>query len=74
MGLGVGLVGMPHALPYLHSGELVRLLPRWFSDVGAVSLYYPGTKLLPAKTRAFVDFTVQAFRDQDLATKLRADR
>jgi DNA-binding transcriptional LysR family regulator len=74
MGLGVGLVGMPHALPYLQSGELVRLLPRWFSDVGAVSLYYPGTKLLPAKTRAFVDFTVSAFRDTDLANKLRADR
>jgi DNA-binding transcriptional LysR family regulator len=74
MGLGVGLVGMPHALPYLQSGELVRLLPRWFSDVGAVSLYYSGTKLLPAKTRAFVDFTVKAFRDQGLANKLRADR
>lgn len=74
MGLGVGLVGMPHALPYLHSGELVRLLPPWFSDVGAVSLYYPSTKLLSAKTRAFVDFTVQAFQDQELAKQLRADR
>jgi len=74
MGLGVGLVGMPHALPYLKTGALVRLLPRWFSDVGAVSLYYPSTKLLPAKTRAFVDFTIKAFRDQDFANKLRADR
>ncbi|MCA3001137.1 MAG: LysR family transcriptional regulator [Rhodocyclaceae bacterium] len=74
MGLGVGLVGMPHALPHLHSGALVRLLPRWYSDVGAVSLYYAGTKLLPAKTRAFVDFMVGAFRMQDLAGTLRADR
>jgi DNA-binding transcriptional LysR family regulator len=74
MGLGVGLVGMPHALPFLKTGALIRLLPRWFSDVGAVSLYYPSTKLLPAKTRAFVDFTIKAFRDQDFANKLRADR
>lgn len=28
MGLGVGLVGMPHTLPYLKTGALVRLLPR----------------------------------------------
>jgi DNA-binding transcriptional LysR family regulator len=74
MGLGVGLVGMPHAVPYLKSGQLVRLLPQWFSDVGAVSLYYAGSKLLPAKTRAFVDFTVKAFREQGLANTLRADR
>ncbi len=59
---------------HLKTGALIRLLPRWFSDVGAVSLYYPSTKLLPAKTRAFVDFTIKAFRDQDFANKLRADR
>ena len=74
MGLGVGLVGMPHALPHLHSGKLVRLLPGWFSNVGAISLYYAAQKLLPAKTRAFVDFLVAAFRDQNIAGKLRADR
>lgn len=74
MGLGVGLVGMPHALPHLQTGALVRLLPGWYSDVGAVSLYYAGQKLLPAKTRAFVDFLVAAFREQDIAGRLRADR
>lgn len=74
MGLGVGLVGIPHALPHLQSGALVRLLPRWYSDVGAVSLYYAGQKLSPAKTRAFVDYVVKEFRDQDIANTLRADR
>jgi DNA-binding transcriptional LysR family regulator len=73
MGLGVGLVGMPHALPLLQSGALVRLLPRWYRDAGAVSLYFSGQKLLPAKTRAFVDFLVAAFREQDLAKRMRAD-
>ncbi len=73
MGLGVGLVGMPHALPLLKTGALVRLLPQWYRDAGAVSLYFSGQKLLPAKTRAFVDFLVAAFREQDLAKRMRAD-
>ncbi|TDK66021.1 LysR family transcriptional regulator [Sapientia aquatica] len=72
-GLGVGLVAMLHALPYLQTGELVRILPHWYSNAGAISLYYPGTKLLPAKTRAFVDFMVSAFREQNLAKRLRAN-
>jgi DNA-binding transcriptional LysR family regulator len=74
MGLGVGLVGMPHALPHLQSGALVRLLPRWYSDAGAISLYFAGQKLLPTKTRVFVDFVVDAFRKEDLAGRLSADR
>ena len=74
MGLGVGLIAMPHALPHLHSGKLLQLLPGWYSDAGPISLYYAAQKLLPAKTRAFVDFLVAAFRDLDIAGKLRADR
>jgi DNA-binding transcriptional LysR family regulator len=73
MGLGVGLVAMPHALPHLKSGALVRLLPDWYSDAGAISLYYSSTRLLPAKTRAFVDYIVEAFQSQHLAQQLRGD-
>lgn len=66
LGLGVGLIPVPHAAPHLESGALIRLLPDWYGDVGAVSLYFTSQKLLPAKTRAFVDFVVEAFRVQKL--------
>ncbi|WKB55734.1 LysR substrate-binding domain-containing protein (plasmid) [Eleftheria terrae] len=66
LGLGVGLVAVPHAMPYLQGGELERLLPDWDADLGPVSLYFTSQKLLPAKTRAFVDFITEAFRARPL--------
>lgn len=72
LGLGVALVAMPHALPHLQSGALERLLPDWHSDVGPLSLYFASQKLLPAKTRAFVDFVTQAFGEQKVAQALSA--
>ncbi|CAE6722367.1 LysR family transcriptional regulator [Paraburkholderia nemoris] len=70
LGLGVGLVAVPHAAPHLKSGALERLLPEWHVDVGPISLYFTNQKLLPAKTRAFVDFVTEAFRAQKLAQVL----
>ena len=72
LGLGVGLVAVPHAVPHLQSGALERLLPDWHGDVGPLSLYFASQKLLPAKTRAFVDFVTAAFREQKLAQRLSA--
>jgi len=62
LGLGVALVPMPFAFALIASGELVRLLPGWWSDAGPLSIYYPSRRLLPAKTRAFVDFLLERFR------------
>ncbi len=62
LGLGVALLPMPFAFALIASGELVRLLPGWWSDAGPVSIYYPSRRLLPAKTRAFVDFVSERFR------------
>lgn len=70
MGLGVALLPMAFALPALHSGALVRLLPGWYADNGPISLYYPSKKLLPAKTRVFVDFMVERLREQDFARRM----
>jgi DNA-binding transcriptional LysR family regulator len=69
LGLGVTLIAVPHALPYLESGALVRLVPQWYADAGPISIYYATRTLLPAKTRAFVDFVVDAFRSQHLAER-----
>jgi len=62
LGLGVALLPMPFAFASIASGELVRLLPGWYSDAGPLSLYYPSRRMLPAKTRAFVDFVSERFR------------
>jgi DNA-binding transcriptional LysR family regulator len=67
LGLGVALLPMPFAFAPIASGELVRLLPGWYSDAGTLSLYYPSRKLLPAKTRVFVDFVMERFRLADFA-------
>ncbi|MBO3278058.1 LysR family transcriptional regulator [Pseudomonas schmalbachii] len=66
MGLGITLVSMQHALPYLESGSLQRVLPDWYVDAGNTTLYYAAQKLLPAKTRVFVDFVLERFREQRL--------
>lgn len=61
-GVGVTLVSKPDALPFLETGELVRLLPQWYVDAGPISLYYGNRSLLPSKTRAFIDFAVEVFQ------------
>ncbi|MCD5993111.1 LysR family transcriptional regulator [Pseudomonas sp. CDFA 602] len=70
--LGIALVSMPFALPHLHDGSLVRVLPDWFVDDGNISLYYSERKLLPGKTRAFVDFLIEQFAGQELARQFSA--
>lgn len=69
-GLGVALLPMPFAAPLLESGVLLRLLPGWYADSGPLSLYYPSKKLLPAKTRAFIDFVVERFRKDGFAKRM----
>jgi DNA-binding transcriptional LysR family regulator len=69
LGLGVAMLAMPDVLNDLETGALVRLLPRWYSDAGAISLYYASRTLLPAKTRAFVDYIGEAFKQERLAER-----
>jgi len=72
IGLGVAMVAVPFVLPHLQGGSLQRVLPDWHSDLGAISLYFASQKLLPAKTRVFVDHVTEAFREQDLARRFSA--
>src|SRR5438105_12353398 len=69
LGLGVTLIAVCHALPHLERGALVRLVPQWYSDGGPISVYYASRLLLPSKTRAFVDFVVEAFKRDGLAER-----
>ncbi|AXA26134.1 LysR family transcriptional regulator [Pseudomonas putida] len=71
-GLGVALVSMPFAVPYLASKRLCRVLPDWYVDDGSVSVYYAERKLLPGKTRAFIDYLLACFEAQGLAKQFDA--
>lgn len=69
LGLGVSFIALPDVQPELERGDLVRLLPDWYADAGAISLYYASRTLISAKTRVFVDFVVDAFRPERLAER-----
>jgi DNA-binding transcriptional LysR family regulator len=69
LGLGVTLLAVPDVLPQLERGELVRLLPRWYVDAGAISIYYATRSQMPAKTRVFIDFVAEAFEREQLGRR-----
>ncbi|WP_296947926.1 LysR family transcriptional regulator [uncultured Massilia sp.] len=71
-GLGIALLPAPHAGPLLRSGELVRILPEWHAQAGGLFVYYSSRRLLPAKTRVFVEFVVERFRALGLAAAFTA--
>jgi DNA-binding transcriptional LysR family regulator len=73
MGLGVAMIAVPYVERHLETGALQRLLPDWHADLGAISIYFASQKLLPAKTRAFVDHVTNAFRAQHLARRFSAE-
>ncbi|EIK95549.1 LysR family transcriptional regulator [Pseudomonas sp. M47T1] len=70
--LGVALVSMPFAVPYLEQGRLQRVLPDWYVDDGFIWLYYAEHKLLPGKTRVFIEYLQAQFLAQDLAMRFTA--
>ncbi|UIJ70606.1 LysR family transcriptional regulator [Aurantimonas sp. HBX-1] len=67
LGLGVALLSVPDVLAELQDGRLIQLLPQWYVDAGAISIYYANREHLPIKTRAFVDFIAEAFKAKGLA-------
>jgi len=69
LGLGVAMLATADAVPALERGDLTRVLPRWYADAGAISLYYASRTLLPSRTRVFVDWVTTAFEKQNLAER-----
>lgn len=60
LGMGIGVMDQVMAAEELSSGTLVRVLPEWSLPPVAVSLLTPG-RLIPAKTRVFIDLLTQRF-------------
>ncbi len=71
-GAGVVAVADFFAEPYLARGELQRILPDWClldADCWAV---FPGRRLMPAKTRAFIDMMSRTMRTCEVAVDAAA--
>jgi DNA-binding transcriptional LysR family regulator len=73
LGLGVSLIALFDVLPELERGDLIRLLPGWYADAGAISLYYASRTFISPKTRVFVDFVVNAFKSARLDVAFSAN-
>lgn len=54
-GSGVAAVATYFAESHVHRGELVRLLPQWVLPAAPAWAVFPGRRLMPAKTRVFLD-------------------
>lgn len=54
---GAGITGIADhfAEPYVRSGELVAVLPDWQLPPAAAWAVFPGRRLMPARTRVFLD-------------------
>jgi DNA-binding transcriptional LysR family regulator len=59
-GAGVVAVADFFAEPYLARGELRRILPDWRLPDADCWAVFPGRRLMPAKTRAFIDMLSRA--------------
>lgn len=68
-GAGIAMLPLPHALPLLESGALVRVLRDWYAETRPLSIYYTSRKLVPAKVRVFVDYILQEFHASGQAAR-----
>ncbi len=60
-GLGIAQLPWLMAEPYLHSGQLLQVLPRWTTPTVPVHAVFPSARYLTPKVRAFIDYAVQVF-------------
>ena len=54
-GAGITVVNDHFASPYLERGELLQVLPDWRSPPVSAWAVFPGRRLMPARTRVFLD-------------------
>jgi DNA-binding transcriptional LysR family regulator len=60
-GVGITVVNDYFALPYVQRGELVPVLPDWHLPPVDTWAVFPGRRLMPARTRVFLDAIVAKF-------------
>ena len=64
---GLGIVAQPMSVIYddLVAGRQLPLLVDWELPRLSINIVYQHRRLVPAKTRAFIDFLVEDFQRQD---------
>ena len=71
---GIGITVMPDhfAEPHVRSGELVQVLGDWDLPSVTASVVFPGRRLMPARTRVFLDALAAKFSGecQQIAAKI----
>lgn len=73
-GCGIVAVAEPFAAPYVKSGALVRVLPEWCLPPVTAWAVFPGRRLMPAKTRVFLEMLDAALAGATQAAAGRARR
>jgi DNA-binding transcriptional LysR family regulator len=63
-GAGIAASSELFAAPLVKKGELVRVLPEWDLPPATGWAVFPGRRLMPAKTRAFLDMMEEMFCDE----------
>jgi len=60
-GMGIAASSDLFVASYLEKGELVRVLPEWEMPTATGWAVFPGRRLMPAKTRVFLDMMEEMF-------------
>lgn len=60
-GVGITVANDHFAAPYLERGELVQVLPDWRLPPVSAWAVFPGRRLMPARTRVFLDALAALF-------------
>lgn len=63
-GAGISAMALLHVQRELHTGELVRVLPKWALPPGGVFAVFPPGSHIPARSQALVDFVRQQLSAQ----------
>ncbi|MBR7800366.1 LysR family transcriptional regulator [Undibacterium fentianense] len=64
-GVGITLISEHFARCHLHDGSLIRVLPEWHAPEYNAWAVFPGRRLMPARTRAFIDAILEEFNLND---------
>jgi DNA-binding transcriptional LysR family regulator len=58
---GIAVLVDHFAEPYVRSGQLVQVLPGWSAPAHAAWAVFPGRRLMPSRTRVFLDAMAEEF-------------
>ncbi|MCW5624475.1 MAG: LysR family transcriptional regulator [Burkholderiales bacterium] len=61
-GAGIAAAATFFTAPYVQAGDLVRVLPDWQLQPSTAWAVFPGRRLMPTRTRAFLDALIESLK------------